>query len=82
MSDETDYPDIKNLASQVVELWRSERDYVLRNKISLREKYGSDYIGVKDGKVFDHDPDEFALAKRMEVRFRKKFVLISTLDMI
>jgi len=78
-----DFSDLANLEiSQVVSQWREQRDYVIINQDSLRKQYGTDYLAVKDRRVVDHDKDEFALAKRMEVRFRKKFVLISTLEMI
>jgi len=81
MPDKTDYSNLANLeTSQALSHWREQKNYVIDNQVSIRKQYGTDYIAVKDKKVVDHDSDEFTLAKRMNARFKKSFVLISTIE--
>jgi len=68
-----------NVHEQILVL-EKQKNYVLKNYKSLRQKYGNHYIAVKNSQVIDSDKDEMELAKRIELKFRDKAVLISTIE--
>ncbi len=54
--------------------------YVKENEQTLRIAYESEYIAVKDNCIVGHRKDRFELAEEIQRKFRKNFVLISTIE--
>jgi len=52
--------------------WEEQRDYVIENQEELKEKYGEEYIAVKDKNVVDHDPNYNKLAQRLLNKYPKE----------
>lgn len=54
-----------------------QRDYVIHNLEAIDAKYGDNYIAVHQCEVVDSDKNEFKLAKRVEAKYQKDYVMIS-----
>ena len=55
--------------------------YVIENEDTIRKIYDRRFIAVvPKGRVVDCDKDEMILARRIEIGFGDKFVLIGTID--
>lgn len=71
--------DLENLEKDL-EKWRLNRNYVVKNKDLLRERYDGNYIAVYKRDVVDSDKNKFNLAGRISKTYPGRVVLISTIE--
>lgn len=55
---------------------QAETEAWYRLPASQRQRYAGQYVGVRDGKVVDSDPERLALYYRLKERFGREPVLI------